>query len=213
VARLERATNKQARGSRAVATSVLTVHLVETLAELVSLAGTACETDIIPVLDHVVLVDRHSDGVPALLPPHRRLRSQATSKLVLPESDRRIVRRYVMGPWTSRVSRVLVVDRPFSLCDACNDEVSDRSGRAGDVTATPPPAAQASEGTGPRPYHNRNQDGRVSHKEDVPTFVCHQYDPRSIRQVARILIQRATMTPTATALCGSTKGPAPYTFR
>jgi hypothetical protein len=155
------------------------VHVVETLSEL---------DDVDVAMDHVVLIHRDLDTVAVSAAPlysgggsarvalrqDDATNSTATagpnaSSQGLSAEDRRALRRNMMmsGDWERRISRVRIVSQPFAMLP-------------------------------PLPQHQRHDTGcgrlppEQQHLQDngdfeIPTFVCHEYDPNSIRQVATIL--------------------------
>jgi hypothetical protein len=176
----ERCNHPLSRSFAAIAPCM--VHVVETLAEL---------DDVDVAMDHVVLIHRDLDTVDgaasAALHPNGRGTARTTrqgtngtamagpnaSSQFLSSEDRRALRRNMMmsGDWESRISRVRIVSQPFAMLPPPPQHQQHwRHDTGGGLLL--PPAQQHLQDTG---------------DFEIPTFVCHEYDPNSIRQVARIL--------------------------
>jgi hypothetical protein len=175
-----------AAAAAAAATSIpVTVHVVETLAELETMGVE---------MDHVAVIERDLDVVPVAVAPsasgaaataqrrHDPTNGSATSPnanssssaLWLSAEDRDALQRnMIVKDWQCRVSTVRIVNRPFF---------------AGVVQPQPQPQPRRHDG------HGANEAETL----EIPTFVCHEYDPRSIHQVAR-MIHKMACAPTATS--------------
>jgi hypothetical protein len=170
--------------SRSFAASVAPcmVHVVETLSEL---------DDVGVAMDHVVLIHRDLDtldvaGAALSLHPgggsartaHQGTNGTATAgpnafSQGLSAEDRRALRRNMImsGDWERRISRVRIANQPFATLPPPQRQQQQHWHDTGGGLVLPP--AQ----------QHLHDNGDF----EVPTFVCHEYDPNSIRQVARIL--------------------------